>query len=102
MHRQRLWESLNTQGSVHDIRAILENFEFGDRDDSNVDAMDGIHPNPNHISRRNGSSGLLNVVQCHYKVIGISLAVPYEESTDYACLCSFTYTICSVLYYMAP
>ena len=102
VHRQRLWESLNTQGSVHDIRTILENFEFGDGNEPNVDAMNGIHPNPNHIARRNGSGGLLDVVYCHYKVIGISLAVPYEESTDYARLCSFTCTICSAVYYSAP
>ena len=101
VHRQRLWESLNTQGSVHDIRTILENFEFGDGNESNVDAMNGIHPNPNHIARRNGSNGLLDVVHCHYKVIGISLAIPYEESTDYARLCSFTCTICSAVYYSA-
>ena len=101
VHRQRLWESLNTQGSVHDIRTILENFEFGDGNESNGDAMNGIHPNPNHIARRNGSSGLLDVVHCHYKVIGISLAIPYEESTDYARLCSFTCTICSAVYYSA-
>lgn len=71
-----LRKRLDAERSRNDVGAVLDEFEFGNRDDSLGTAMDREHENANHIASREHEIGLLNGVHRHHEIVGIAFAVP--------------------------
>ena len=71
-----LGKRLDAERSRNDVGAVLDDFEFGNRDDSLGATMDREHENANHIASREHEICLLNGVYRHHKIVGIAFAVP--------------------------